>query len=51
MHFEKGHVKFICRRFQELVSFFDDCLFDLLYGTESGCEIIQTLYQPEIDNF
>lgn len=50
-HFEEIHVKFICRRIKELVSFFDAHLFDLLYGTESGCEIIHTRYQPEIDNF
>lgn len=49
-YFINSHIELICRRLNELASFFNDCLSDLLFGSEDGCDIINTWYQPDIYN-
>lgn len=50
-HLIDGHLKFVSRRLVELVNFYDECLNDLLFGTENGCDILDTYYQPDIINY
>ena len=50
-HLSCIHQKFVSRRLNELVAFYDNSLCDLLLGTENGCRILEKYYQPSINNY
>lgn len=50
-YFENKSSELVKEGLDLISNHFDTHLFDLLYGTEKGIELIHTYYQPSINNF